>query len=71
MTALCHCMDCQKWSGSAFSSNVAVPTAQFSVTKGLPRNPETGPELEFLAKNIVFSFVVVSECSLRYVNSVN
>ncbi|ODM17687.1 hypothetical protein SI65_06475 [Aspergillus cristatus] len=37
LTALCHCTECQRWSGSAFSSNVAVPTAHFSVTKGEPK----------------------------------
>ncbi|MBT8155115.1 GFA family protein [Epibacterium ulvae] len=26
MTAVCHCPDCQKQSGSAFSTNVLVPT---------------------------------------------
>ncbi|KIX93353.1 uncharacterized protein Z520_10996 [Fonsecaea multimorphosa CBS 102226] len=37
MTALCHCTDCQKWAGSAFSTNVAVPTSNFSLTKGTPK----------------------------------
>jgi len=33
-TALCHCTDCQKWSGGAYTSNVVVPTDAFKVTKG-------------------------------------
>ncbi|GAD98202.1 predicted protein [Paecilomyces variotii No. 5] len=37
LTVLCHCSDCRKWTGSAFSSNVAVPTANFSITKGKPK----------------------------------
>ncbi|MFU2325778.1 GFA family protein [Pseudomonas sp. NFX98] len=31
MTAVCHCSDCQKQSGSAFSVNVLVPTEGFEV----------------------------------------
>ncbi|MDH4566301.1 GFA family protein [Pseudomonas sp. BN414] len=30
-TAVCHCSDCQKQSGSAFSVNVLVPIADFLV----------------------------------------
>ncbi|EPE35273.1 Mss4-like protein [Glarea lozoyensis ATCC 20868] len=33
-TAICHCTDCQKWAGSALSTNVAVPHDSFKVTKG-------------------------------------
>ncbi|KAM0325389.1 hypothetical protein ACHAQA_007375 [Verticillium albo-atrum] len=36
-TALCHCIDCQKWAGGAFTSNVVVPRTAFSVTKGTPK----------------------------------
>ena len=32
MSAVCHCTHCQKQSGSAFSTNVVVPAAQFNVT---------------------------------------
>ncbi|EGY18712.1 hypothetical protein HYQ45_017190 [Verticillium longisporum] len=35
--ALCHCIDCQKWTGGAFTSNAIVPRTAFSVTKGTPR----------------------------------
>ncbi|KAL0937459.1 DUF636 domain protein [Colletotrichum truncatum] len=35
--ALCHCTDCQKWSGSAFTSNAVVPRASFKVTQGEPK----------------------------------
>ncbi|KAB8222888.1 Mss4-like protein [Aspergillus novoparasiticus] len=34
--ALCHCVDCQKWTGGAFTSNVIVPRDSFRVTKGQP-----------------------------------
>ncbi|KAH6685403.1 glutathione-dependent formaldehyde-activating enzyme [Plectosphaerella plurivora] len=37
LTALCHCTDCQKWSGSAFTSNAGVPTDSFKVTQGTPK----------------------------------
>ncbi|KAJ9641456.1 hypothetical protein H2201_007655 [Coniosporium apollinis] len=33
-TALCHCVDCQKWTGAAYTANVVVPRGNFSVTKG-------------------------------------
>ncbi|KAF2011868.1 DUF636 domain-containing protein [Aaosphaeria arxii CBS 175.79] len=36
VTALCHCIDCQKWTGGAFTSNAVVPRESFSVTKGKP-----------------------------------
>ncbi|GAO15232.1 uncharacterized protein UV8b_04215 [Ustilaginoidea virens] len=36
-TALCHCRDCQKWTGGAYTSNAVVPRASFSVTKGSPK----------------------------------
>ncbi|KAF7556179.1 hypothetical protein G7Z17_g1581 [Cylindrodendrum hubeiense] len=35
--ALCHCLDCQKWTGGAFTSNAVVPEDSFSVTKGTPK----------------------------------
>lgn len=38
ITALCHCADCQKWSASAFSCNVIVPTSAFSILKGHPKS---------------------------------
>ncbi|KAK8141119.1 hypothetical protein G3M48_000760 [Beauveria asiatica] len=37
-TALCHCTDCQKWSGSAYTANVVTPRDGFSVTKGTPKS---------------------------------
>ncbi|KAJ5289131.1 Glutathione-dependent formaldehyde-activating enzyme/centromere protein V [Penicillium angulare] len=36
LAALCHCTDCQKWSGSAFTSNAVVPRSSVKVTKGTP-----------------------------------
>ncbi|KAJ5594124.1 Glutathione-dependent formaldehyde-activating enzyme/centromere protein V [Penicillium hispanicum] len=36
--ALCHCTDCQKWSGAAFTANAVVPRNSFKVTKGTPNS---------------------------------
>jgi hypothetical protein len=35
--ALCHCADCKKISGGAYSVNAVVPGEGFSVTKGEPK----------------------------------
>ncbi|KAJ4401440.1 hypothetical protein N0V82_010869, partial [Gnomoniopsis sp. IMI 355080] len=35
--ALCHCLDCRKITGSTHSTNLVVPTATFSLTKGTPK----------------------------------
>ncbi|KAK8058121.1 hypothetical protein PG994_008569 [Apiospora phragmitis] len=37
VTALCHCLDCQKWTGGAFTSNAVVPEDAFKVVKGEPK----------------------------------
>ncbi|KAI0178666.1 Mss4-like protein [Hypoxylon sp. FL1284] len=34
---LCHCTDCRKITGSTFSTNVMVPSAQFRITSGTPK----------------------------------
>ncbi|KAH7323029.1 DUF636 domain protein [Stachybotrys elegans] len=34
---LCHCLDCQKFTGSPFSCNVAVPKKALRITKGAPK----------------------------------
>ncbi|KAJ5233529.1 uncharacterized protein N7469_005295 [Penicillium citrinum] len=34
MSALCHCTDCQKWTGGAFTSNAVVPRNSLKFTKG-------------------------------------
>ncbi|KAJ6087354.1 hypothetical protein PENARI_c006G12084 [Penicillium arizonense] len=34
LSALCHCTDCQKWTGGAFTSNAVVPRTSVKVTKG-------------------------------------
>lgn len=34
VTALCHCLDCQKWTGGPYTSNAVVPRTAFSVTQG-------------------------------------
>ncbi|MCF8503272.1 MAG: GFA family protein, partial [Caulobacter sp.] len=36
MTLVCHCTNCQKQSGSAFSVNVAVATGDLRLTAGEP-----------------------------------
>ncbi|KAF9893976.1 hypothetical protein FE257_008947 [Aspergillus nanangensis] len=41
ISALCHCIDCQKWAGSALTSNVVVPRTSFQLTKGTPRAYDT------------------------------
>ena len=38
----CHCTDCQRWSGSAFSEQAVVPETAISAT---------GPVVEFTIKN--------------------
>lgn len=38
VTALCHCLDCQKWSGGPCTSNVVVPRKDFKITAGKPKN---------------------------------
>lgn len=37
VTALCHCTDCQKWTGGAYTSNAVVPRTNFKVTSGTPK----------------------------------
>ncbi|KAF9636623.1 hypothetical protein BFW01_g7519 [Lasiodiplodia theobromae] len=37
VTALCHCVDCQKWTGAAFTSNIVVPRTKFRVLRGNPK----------------------------------
>lgn len=34
---ICHCLDCQTHSGSAFRANISAPAASFRLTKGMPR----------------------------------
>ncbi|PYH47050.1 GFA family protein [Aspergillus saccharolyticus JOP 1030-1] len=36
ITALCHCTDCQKWTGGGFTSNAVVSRSSFKITKGTP-----------------------------------
>jgi hypothetical protein len=33
----CHCTECQRWSGSAFSLSMPVAASSFSLTRGAPR----------------------------------
>lgn len=35
--ALCHCRDCQKITGSTYSTNIIVPGDGFEVTSGSPK----------------------------------
>ena len=35
--ALCHCADCKKISGSAYSTNIIIPNEGFQVTSGTPK----------------------------------
>lgn len=34
---VCHCLDCQTHSGSAFRANISAPAAGFRLMKGVPR----------------------------------
>jgi hypothetical protein len=34
---LCHCLDCRKITGSAYSTNAIYPEDGFKVTKGTPK----------------------------------
>lgn len=36
-TAMCHCTQCQKQSGSAFSMSLVVPRTGFAFTRGEPK----------------------------------
>lgn len=36
--ALCHCTDCQKHAGSAYSTNVVLKDDQFKATSGTPKS---------------------------------
>lgn len=37
MTGVCHCKNCQRQAGSAFSTLAGVPKAEFRITKGEPK----------------------------------
>ncbi|MEM7099698.1 MAG: GFA family protein [Pseudomonadota bacterium] len=37
MTGICHCLNCQKQAGSAFSTLAAVPKTEFQITSGKPK----------------------------------
>jgi hypothetical protein len=41
----CHCRDCQRTTGSAFSPVVYVPAKAFKITKGSPRYYSTPSEM--------------------------
>ncbi|KAH8760184.1 Mss4-like protein [Hyaloscypha finlandica] len=32
--AICHCTDCQKWSGGVYTTNVGVPRTSFTLLSG-------------------------------------
>lgn len=36
--ALCHCTDCKKITGSAYSTNLVIPSEGFEVTSGKPKS---------------------------------
>ncbi|PHH62684.1 hypothetical protein CDD81_6830 [Ophiocordyceps australis] len=37
VVALCHCLDCQKWTGSAFTPNLIIPRKALKLVKGTPK----------------------------------
>jgi hypothetical protein len=36
----CHCLDCQKASGTGYSVNAALPASAFTITQGAPKRFE-------------------------------
>jgi hypothetical protein len=36
----CHCLDCQKASGTGASVNAVIPSAAFAITQGVPKRYE-------------------------------
>ncbi|EIT79480.1 hypothetical protein AO1008_01894 [Aspergillus oryzae 100-8] len=36
--AVCHCLHCQKFSGSAFTTNFIIPRSSFKILKGTPKS---------------------------------
>ncbi|KAE8409808.1 Mss4-like protein [Aspergillus pseudonomiae] len=38
--AVCHCLNCQKFSGSAFTTNFIIPRSAFKVVFGSPKSGE-------------------------------
>lgn len=38
LQALCHCLNCQHRSGSAFTTNILVPRVNFQITSGTPKH---------------------------------
>ena len=42
MTGVCHCKNCQRQAGSAFSTLAVVPKAEFTFTVGEPKLYEDG-----------------------------
>jgi len=38
--ALCHCLDCRKISGSAYSTNAVIPQDGFKLISGTPKKHE-------------------------------
>ena len=41
----CHCTDCQRITGSAFSMGIALPQAAFCLTAGEPRALQRMPDI--------------------------
>lgn len=60
----CHCSDCQRGTGSAFSCVVAVPSAALSVTGALTRHTHKGDS----GKGVTISFCPV--CGSRLLSQV-
>ena len=43
---VCHCRECQRWTGSAFLAAVAFTLTGFRYTKGSPKLNQSSPILE-------------------------
>ncbi|KAF5864384.1 hypothetical protein ETB97_007946 [Aspergillus alliaceus] len=38
--AVCHCINCQKFSGSAFTTNLIIPRSSFKILSGSPKSSQ-------------------------------
>ncbi len=56
----CHCTDCQRWSGSAFSMSMPVASKSFSVLRGQPK-----PWRRINSMGVRVSYWFCSDCGGR------
>ena len=61
---LCHCLDCRKITGSAYSTNAVYPEDGFKVTKGTPKQHTVKSD----SGNEITSYFWYVEIHIRYRN---